>query len=236
MMSPSDLEAQVYVVTDITTKNIATVNWPEGTTRLTKQLSPGHTPTFVAWIPDTNLCLVLSREKSFFITNFMEQVFPSLHYSFPHADHEFSYSSFISNKRRIALIPVFHQGRTIIYKISEEYPCSGLCLTCDLIDRAKCTSCQAKSEPTASGDSCQCISNYYKQLKSFSISSCLQCSELCQECTGGKTTDCTTCKFPTIMDKKSDGSCGCKDGSYDNSETTCTACHSSCLTCSKGGE
>ena len=235
-ISPQAIEAQVYVVG--VAVQVVTVNWPEGAARLSKNLGPDGNSDQVktmVWIPDTNLCFVASSGESIWITNFLDEVLSTRYSKLPNSELN-NEQSYISLTKRVTVLSAYVPPKINVYKIADEYPCSGLCLTCDVIVRGKCTSCRMNAEATPSGDSCKCKSNYYEQLKTFSRSECLQCSLLCQDCSGGKTNDCTSCRYPAVMDVKSNGSCACKDGLFSTGATTCEPCDSSCLTCSKLGK
>ena len=160
---PIMTKVQVYVVGE-QSQNIHTVNWPEGTNRVTKDLGLNKYLGSISWIPDTNLAVVATLDKYFWITNFMDGALTTQQFTFPEGPPAQSYSRklFISPKRRLAFFSLLYEPRTKVYKLTHsEYPCSELCETCDEIQRDKCSSCATNAQPTASGESCECKSNYY---------------------------------------------------------------------------
>ena len=237
--SPREFQEDLYVVGEHQGRKINVVQWVDGFVKLSRTMSwvPDVFNQLIslAWIPDTNLCLVGSNSVEFSLVDFIRSTTPLQNFILPDSAGG-SPQIFVSENKKIFFISDIGYPDSYVYKIVEESSCSKLCRTCDGIYKEKCTSCHPNSVFDASGNACQCKSNHYQATASATIKQCLQCSPLCQECTGGGSKDCSTCKYPSIMDKKSDGSCGCKDGTVLNSPTTCTPCHSSCLTCVLPGE
>ena len=212
---PSGLEVHVYVVTERSNKKLVTYNWPDGSVRVFNQLSPNHDTSSISWIPDTEFCLISSLKETFWIANFMNGALDAKTITLPDSSNQQKYTvqTFIPTTRRLAFIPVFTHPRTNIYKFShEEYPYSGLCETCDEIQRAKCSTCQANSQLTASGDSCECKSNYYQRLKSFSVNECLQCSPFARSVQAGRPLTVPPASTPTSWIRRAMGDVGVKTG------------------------
>ena len=231
--SPRNGEVQVYVVAVNTVNKIRTVNWPDGSNRLSRTLPNGISA--IAWIPDTTLCIVTFGTATYSVTDFMDQSIITNDYTLP-GTGVFALRLVVSKKNKLSYILDWVKKETNIIKLLEEYPCSGLCQECDGIKRDKCTVCLNNAELKPADNTCSCKLNYYAANKQGDIQQCLQCSSLCQECTGGAATQCSSCKYPSIMERKGDGSCGCKEGTYSTGATTCGSCHVLCETCSGPSE
>ena len=235
-VSPSSfVTTPVYVVGGENNGNLYTINWPDGSLRQSRTVTYGQSSiNVIAWIPNTTLCLVMSNSNKYALIDFMNQNVADKNFVLP-TGASAPIGLVISKKRRLAFVPEDVLDETHVLRLSSEYPCSNLCQECGDIPN-ECTNCKPNSEHRASDKSCVCQTNFYAVIDSGGGETCHQCSQLCQDCTGPGDAQCSSCKYPLIMEKKSDGSCGCKDGSFSTGPTTCGACDPSCLTCSKAGK
>ena len=222
---------ELYVVSSFDLQRIYTVQY-DGTNWLHQDV-----PTFVGalhppvWIRDSDLCLVSTWAEKFFIVNFVDKNKPSpTSYNLP-TGGKLTYRPGVWTDYKTFILPSAENHRSYVYKALTETPCADLCATCDGIYRKKCLTCDPGSSKT--GDVCNCDDGFYEKSKSPTKKECLGCSPFCGTCSAGATTDCSTCKY-SYMEKKGDGSCGCKSGAY-LSGVACPQCNSSCLTCSGAG-
>ena len=228
MMSPRDNRG-VYVTSTISTRIVSTVNALDGSDRLNHDFTgifvdQSKRVTAIMWVYDTDLCLTSTNNNKLLLFDFMDitKTRPITIVNLEPNSVTTQQTEMWFDKRAI-LVPIsVDVPKTVVFKISkDDLPCSDLCATCDEVYRKKCLTCQPNSSP-GTGNTCSCNSNYYQTPLSFTKIQCLQCSDLCQECSGGAVTDCTSCKDPN-REVKGDGSCGCKDGYFLRS--------SSCISC-----
>ena len=116
------------------------------------------------------------------------------------------------------------------------FNCHGDCSTCDGAAASNCLSCTDSvkiiaSHPT-SGACTGCPANQHKA----SVSTCSNCHADCATCSGGNNNECITCVAMKVNPSSpTPGSCTtCSSSQFKASETTCSACDGSCLTCSGG--
>ena len=183
------------------------------------------------WVRDSDLCIVPSWGTNFAIVNFVDKNKPDpVYYNMPTGARHITKLIFWSYYKGFILSNLLDQ-RSYVYKALTETPCADLCTTCDGVYRKKCLTCDPNS--SKSGEACNCYDGFYERNISPTKKECLACSQFCATCSGGAATHCLTCKY-SYMEKKSDGSCGCLDGTY-LSGFTCPLCDGSCLTCSGPG-
>lgn len=114
-------------------------------------------------------------------------------------------------------------------------PCNSNCATCVGSSAAQCLTCPAGTSLSgASGSStCLCPSGYYPNP---SASSCTVCNVACLTCSGGASSDCTSCYPQAQLSSGSSSACVCSDGTYTpTTPAVCVPCDLSCLTCTAAG-
>ena len=193
----------------------------------------------LAWIFDTDLCVVVSSQSKFAVVNFMD----GLNTDFPIYGSQGSPDAISPNvvvwkDKKVFLVPDADSNTAQVFTFMGGYPCGGLCDTCLDIWRFRCGSCKPNAvKDPADSTTCSCKTRYYQSKISRFSSECLDCHQLCETCSNGSSTGCLTCRYPLIMEKKADGSCGCPEGSFlEASAASCGTCHSSCVTCSGGSD
>ena len=109
--------------------------------------------------------------------------------------------------------------------------CASDCETCTSSLASDCSLCLSGffSHPTTSVCSISCPAGYFEVAASRT---CSACHSSCQTCSGGATTDCTSC--PSLTPVLGDGSCpvSCASNQFYNSDTSsCDSCNSICSQC-----
>ena len=114
--------------------------------------------------------------------------------------------------------------------------CDASCTTCSGALSTQCLSCAGSLYLNTASNSClsTCPNGTYKNTTTHI---CTSCHSSCTTCSAGTSTDCLTCTVPLYY-QTSTKQCvsTCNNGQYPAPTPTplCTACYSSCTTCSGG--
>ena len=107
------------------------------------------------------------------------------------------------------------------------YACSALyCSVCNPSNPAQCTTCATGAVLNNVTFTCTCSAGYF-----VNGSTCQQCPYNCQTCSS-PTGACTSCVDATRRDITQN--CRCISRFFDSGAVNCTACSSTCLTCTNG--
>ncbi|EAS02591.2 zinc finger lsd1 subclass family protein (macronuclear) [Tetrahymena thermophila SB210] len=110
--------------------------------------------------------------------------------------------------------------------------CDSSCYSCDGTQPFNCLSCELPRYYQVSQRQCvtQCNSNQYKNDQSFK---CLDCDSSCATCSGGSSTDCTSCQGNLFLDKLSKKCvANCPFGYFQNKQNNeCNLCNDICESC-----
>lgn len=114
--------------------------------------------------------------------------------------------------------------------------CHATCQSCSGAGAAHCSSCMADAEMQgAQPSNCICISGY---LPSPESDNCVPCYNGCLSCYSPAEADCYECySSASLVGGKAPSSCACDSGYFPDTDIiNCSACHSSCFTCTGPGD
>jgi len=128
------------------------------------------------------------------------------------------------NNGTCTCLPGFYLDST---KTFQCYACSALyCSVCNPLNPAQCTTCATGAVLNNATFTCTCSAGYF-----VNGSTCQQCPYNCQTC-NSPTATCNSCVDATRRDITQN--CRCISGFFDSGAVNCTACSSTCLTCTNG--